>query len=122
MKVTDKKPAAITSIPGMINPVFRKEFLEDMPNKGGAKVRGVDLTLINDALRAISEGNAQINGKAPATRSERFIVISAYFNTARTRFNIPFDGVSSVKENCTVSIKYQDQLVSQKFPLVASEN
>ena len=116
MEFPTKHPKATTSLPGMINPVFRKEFLDDMPDKTGSKVRGVDLALINDALRAISEGTAKINGKSPSTRKERFIVIASYFKTAKTKFNIPFDGAKNVKEKLTVSIKFNEQIFSYSFP------
>lgn len=107
---------------GMIEPSFRREFLDDMPNKSGSKVRGVDLALINQALRAINEGAATINGKAPANRAERFIVIASYFKTARTPANIPFDGTVGVKLNSTISIRHNDQVFSYKFPETVSEN
>lgn len=116
MELPTKQKKVSASLPGIINPVFRKEFLDDMPNKAGSKVRGGDLALINEALRAISEGAARINGKSPATRGERFIVIASYFKTARTKFNIPFDGIADVKDNSTVSIKYKEQLFSYSFP------
>ena len=116
MEFPKKQIKASASLPGTINPAYRKEFLEDMPNKGGSKVRGVDLALINQALRAISEGTATINGKSPATRAERFIVIASYFKTAKTKLNMPFDGTTDVKHNHTVSIKYNEQTFSYSFP------
>lgn len=116
MELPTKRIKASESLPGIINPVFRKEFLDDMPNKAGSKVRGVDLALINEALRAISEGAAKINGKSPVTRKERFIVIASYFKTARTKFNMPFDGAVDVKDNSTVSIRYKEQQFSYSFP------
>jgi hypothetical protein len=116
MKLPVKPVKAHTTTPGVINPVFRKEFLVDMPGKAGSKVRGVDLALINDALRAISDGNATINGKAPHTREERFIVIASYFKTVKTRLNMSFNGAVNVKNNCTVAIKHNDQSFICKFP------
>lgn len=116
MEFPTKRIKAGTGLPGTINPVFRKEFLDDMPNKAGSKVRGVDLALINQALRAISEGAAKIDGKSPATREERFIVIASYFKTAKTNLNMPFDGAKNVKHHHTVSIKYNEQMFSYSFP------
>jgi len=116
MKFPAKNLKASTSIPAMINPQYRKEFLDDMPNKAGTRVRGVDLALINEAIRAILDGTAKINGKLPASRTERYIVIAAYFKTARTKFNMPFDGTADIKHNFTVSIRYNDQVYSYTYP------
>jgi len=116
MKFPDKTLKASTSIPAMVNPQYRKEFLDDMPNKAGTRVRGVDLALINEAIRAIADGTAKINGKLPATRAERYIVIASYFRTARTKFNMPFDGAVGVTHNYTVSIRYNDKVYSYSFP------
>jgi hypothetical protein len=114
----NSKPLKVNPLAGMINPSFRREFLDDMPNKAGSKVRGVDLALINQALRAITEGAATINGKAPANRAERFILIASYFRTARTPLNLPFDATASVKHKCNVSIRYNDQVFAYSFPEV----
>ena len=85
-------------------------------DKGRNKVRGVDLALINEALRAIIDGHATINGKAPGNRKERFIVIASYFKTAKTSFNMLFDGPIDVKSDYTVAIKYKDEPFTYKFP------
>ena len=107
---------------GTFNHKSRKEFLEDLPNKTRNTVRGVDLTLINEAITAIVDGNATINGKAPETRTERYIVIASYFKTARTTLNMFFDGVLNVQHNYTVTFKLKDQSITLKFPENPAEN
>ncbi len=94
----------------------RKEFVEDLPKKVRNTVRGVDLTLINEAITAISEGHATINGKKPTTRIERFIVIASYFKAARTNLHMFFEGAENIQEDFTVAIKYKDQQLVYKFP------
>ncbi len=101
---------------GTVNHISRKEFLEDLPNKVRNTVRGVDLALINEAITAILEGHATINGKAPATRVERFIVIASYFKTARTSLNMFFDGATNIQNNYKVVFKFKDQTHTIKFP------
>jgi hypothetical protein len=122
MKFPVKSIKEGTSIPVSVNPVFRKEFLSDMPNNSGTRVRGIDIELINEALRAIDEGTAKINGKTPKTRIERFIVISSYFQIAKTKSYMSYDGVLDDKHNCTVSIKHNDQAYSFAFPEKISQN
>lgn len=100
----------------------RKEFLEDLPLKTRNTVRGVDLTLINEAVTAIAEGHATINGKAPSTRAERFIIIASYFKTARTPLNMFFDGALNVQSKYTVAFKFKDQPITIKFPESISSN
>jgi hypothetical protein len=104
------------------NNSLRREFLEDLPLKTRNTVRGVDLTLINEAITAITEGHATINGKMPDTREKRFIVIASYFKTARTPLNMFFDGALNVQNNYTVAFKFKDQPVTVKFPTVLAEN
>ncbi len=104
------------------NTKSRKEFLEDLPAKTRNTVRGVDMTLINEAITAIVEGHATINGKAPDTRIERFIVIASYFKTARTTINMFFDGVLNVQHNYTVTFKLKDQSHTIKFPTNPADN
>ncbi len=112
-----KQAAVNAALPTNIS---RKEFLEDLPAKTRNTVRGVDLTLINEAITAIFEGHATINGKKPATRAERFIVIASYFKTARTPLNMFFDGAMNVTGTYTVAFKFKDQPVTVKFPTVLS--
>ncbi|MGP8213957.1 MAG: hypothetical protein ACLQQ4_00195 [Bacteroidia bacterium] len=100
----------------------RKEFLEDLPLKTRNTVRGVDLTLINEAVTAIAEGHATINGKAPVNRAERFIIIASYFKTARTSLNMFFDGAVNVQDKCTVVFKYKEQPFTLSLPENHSEN
>jgi hypothetical protein len=100
----------------------RKEFLEDLPGKTRNTVRGVDLALINEAITAIADGHATINGKAPDTREKRFIVIATYFKTARTPLNMFFDGALNVTQNYTVAFKFKEQPFTVKFPEKPSEN
>jgi len=122
MKFPVKNIKESAGIPVSVNPAFRKEFLNDMPNKAGTRVRGVDIELINEALRAIEEGTAKINGKTPKTRIERFIVISSYFQIAKTKSYMSYDGILDNKHNCTVSIKHNDQAYSFAFPAEISPN
>jgi len=124
---TMKAPFKMTSKPNVDpNPTFtsssRKEFLEDIPSKARNTVRGVDMTLINEAINAIVEGNATYNGKKPSNRVERYIVIASYFKTARTPLNMFFDGAVNVEKNCTVTFKHKDQSYSIKLPENPSEN
>jgi hypothetical protein len=105
-----------------VNHQSRKEFLEDLPKKIRNTVRGVDLALINEAITVISEGNATINGKAPDTRTERYIVIASYFKTARTSLNMFFDGALNVEHNYIVEFKYKYQPYIIKFPENPIEN
>jgi hypothetical protein len=94
----------------------RKEFVEDLPKKVRNTVRGVDLALINEAITAITDGHATINGKVPLTREERFIVIASYFKTARTPLNMFFDGAENIQNKYTVSIKYKEKPFIYTFP------
>ncbi len=100
----------------------RKEFVEDLPSKVRNTVRGVDLILINEAILAISAGRATINGKAPKTRVEMYILIASYFTTVRTSLHMYFNGAENIKDNYTVVINYKDQPVTIKFPEVPVEN
>jgi hypothetical protein len=111
-----------TSNTGTFNITSRKEFLEDLPHKVRNTMRGVDLALINEAITAIVDGNAKINGKKPDTRAERFIVISSYFKTAKTLMNTPFDTLSQIEHNYSVTINYKDKLHTYAFPLNPVEN
>ncbi|HTA81359.1 MAG TPA: hypothetical protein VK783_00365 [Bacteroidia bacterium] len=103
---------------------LRKEFLEDLPYKLRNSVRGIDLALINEAIASIAEGNATINGKKPATRVERFIVITSYFNTARAPLqNIELDSViNNVNTKHSVAITWKNQSYTVNFPTSPSEN
>jgi hypothetical protein len=112
----------ITAHTGTPDPTSRKEFLEDLPKKVRNTVRGVDLALINEAIIVISEGNATINGKAPGTRAERYIVIASYFKTARTPLHMFFDGALNVENKCTVELKYKYQPYTIKFPEEVLDN
>ena len=103
------------SAPSVVN-TSRKEFLDDLPPKMKNTVRGVDLTLINEAIVAIMEGHASINGKAPATRAERFIVIASYFKTARTSLNMFFDGALNVKGTYSVVFKHKEIPYTIQYP------
>jgi hypothetical protein len=100
----------------------RREFVEDLPAKVKNTVRGVDLALINEAINAISGGNATINGKAPNSRAERYILIASYFKTARTHLNMFFYGPENVEENYTIVIKYKERLFTINFPENPSDN
>lgn len=101
----------------------RKEFLEDLPSKTRNTVRGVDMALINEAITAIVEGNATINGKVPTTRAERYVVIASYFKTARTSLNMFFEGIlERVEHNYTVTFKIKDQSFTLRFPENPSDN
>jgi hypothetical protein len=102
--------------PPNFNHSSRKEFVEDLPKKIRNTVRGVDLALINEAITAISEGHATINGKKPHTREERFVVIASYFKTARTNLHMFFEGAENIQTKYTVAIKYKDQQLTYKFP------
>ena len=118
-----KRPIPHTSSIVTSNPKLRKEFLEDLPAGVKNKVRGIDLALINEAIIAILDGQATINGKAPVSRSETFIVIASYFKTAKTSLNMFYDGfVANVQDNYTVAIKYKDQPFTYKFPELPVEN
>ncbi len=98
------------------DPMLRKEFVEDLPKKVKNTVRGVDLALINEAISAISDGHATINGKAPHTREEKYVVIASYFITARTPLNMFFEGAENIQNNYIVSIKYKDKPFTYTFP------
>ncbi|HTB07088.1 MAG TPA: hypothetical protein VK806_09070 [Bacteroidia bacterium] len=101
---------------GVSNNPLRKEFLDDLPSKARNTIRGTDLTLINEALAAISDGTATFNGKAPKTRFERYVVIGTYFKTARTPLNMFFDGPVNVQDKCTIAFNFKEQPVVVKFP------
>ncbi|HTB08081.1 MAG TPA: hypothetical protein VK806_14115 [Bacteroidia bacterium] len=107
---------------GTFNTISRKEFLDDLPHKIRNTMRGVDLALVNEAITAIVDGNAKINGKKPSTRTERFIVISSYFKTAKTLLNTPFDSLPAIEHNYSVTINYKDKLHTYAFPLNPVEN
>jgi hypothetical protein len=109
-------PIPVKVIPSPFNITSRKEFVEDLPKKVRNTVRGVDLVLINEAISAISEGHATINGKAPNTRAERYIVIASYFKTARNNLNMFFEGAENIENTYTVAIKYKDQPYTYNFP------
>ena len=94
----------------------RKEFVEDLPKKVKNTVRGVDLTLINEAITAIADGHATINGKTPKSRIERYIVIASYFKTARTPLHMFFEGAENITDKYTVAIKYKEQPYTFQFP------
>ena len=115
-------PPIITGTTGTFNHKSRKDFLEDLPKKIRNTVRGVDLALINEAITVISEGNAIINGKAPNTRVETYIVIASYFKTARTPLHMFFDGALNVEDNYLVELKYKYQPYTIKFPETVVEN
>lgn len=100
----------------------RKEFVEDLPLKIRNTVRGVDLVLINEAILAISAGHATINGKAPKTRVEMYILIASYFTTARTNLHMYFNGAENIKENYTVVVNHKDRPLTIKFPQGSIEN
>ena len=114
-----KPKAGVSPLP---NNISRKEFLEDLPMKTRNTVRGIDLTLINEAIALILEGTATINGKAPKTRAERYLVTGSYFKTARTSMNMFYDGPVNVQEKCTIAFNYKEQPVTMKFPEVLIEN
>jgi hypothetical protein len=103
---------------GTFDIISRKEFVEDLPKKIRNTVRGVDLVLINEAITAISEGTATINGKSPNSRIERYIVIASYFITARTPLHMFFEGAENVLDKCTVAIKYKEQPFTYTFPAI----
>ena len=107
---------------GATNNISRKEFLDDLPVKTKNTVRGVDLALINEAIAAILEGTATINGKTPKSRLERYVVIGSYFKTARTPLNMFFDGPVNIHDKYTVVFNYKEQPVTVKFPEVLIEN
>jgi len=107
---------------GTFNHKSRKDFLEDLPKKIRNTVRGVDLALINEAITVISEGNATINGKAPNTRVETYIVIASYFKTARTPLHMFFDGALNVENKYIVELKYKYLPYVIKFPEEQVEN
>jgi hypothetical protein len=101
---------------GTVDILSRKEFVEDLPKKVKNTVRGVDLALINEAIAAIADGHATINGKTPKSRIERFIVIASYFKTARTPLHMFFEGAENIQEDFTVNIKYKEKPFTYKFP------
>jgi hypothetical protein len=109
MKFPTKKAKPATTDKGLSTNTFRREFIEDIPIRIRNSVRGIDMMLINEALTAISEGNAKINGKKPINRIERFIVIASYFKTARTSLNMLFDGTENIEDNYTINFKCTDQ-------------
>jgi hypothetical protein len=109
MKFPTKKTKPVANTKVISTNTFRREFIEDIPIKIRNSVRGVDLMLINEALAAISEGNAKINGKKPITRVERFIIIASYFKTARTSLNMFFDGTLNIEDKYVVDFKCTDQ-------------
>ncbi len=111
-----------TVVPSPFINSSRKEFLEDLPKKIKNTVRGVDLALINEAIAVISEGNATINGKAPDSRMERYIVIASYFKTARTPLNMFFEGALNVEHNYIVTFKCKDKVHTLNFPENPMEN
>jgi hypothetical protein len=93
------------------NPVnsSRKEFLEDLPGKVRNTVRGVDLALINKAITAIMDGQVTINGTAPDSRHERFIVIASYFKALRTPLNMFFTDELHPEKNYTIAFSHEDK-------------
>ncbi|HTA84236.1 MAG TPA: hypothetical protein VK783_14925 [Bacteroidia bacterium] len=92
-----------------------KEFREDLPPKTRNTIREINLNLINEAIAAITNGDAKINGKSPKTHTERHIVVASYFKTAKISMNMFFDGVVNVKDD-TVMFKFKDQPFTIKFP------
>jgi hypothetical protein len=106
----------ITGNASMSNNLTRKEFLEDLPIKTRNIVRGVDLALINEAIEIIFDGQATVNGKAPDTRAERFMIIATYFKTARTAINALFDDTVNTEHKDIVEIKYKDKPGTYKMP------
>ena len=100
----------------------RKEFVEDLPLRVRNTVRGVDLALINEAIVAISAGHATINGKAPKSRAEMYILIASYFTTARTNLHMYFNGAENITENYTIVVNHKGQPVTIKFPKSSIEN
>ncbi len=118
-------PKNINSNPeyiGPINPIWRKEFIDDLPKKVKNCVRGADLALINEAILAMDAGNAKINGKKPKTRQERYIVIASYFKIGRNNENMFFDGAENVEQNYIVALKYKDKPYTITFPDKPAEN
>jgi hypothetical protein len=122
MKFPTKNVKLKTISPGSSNNILRKEFLDDLPPKTRNTVRGVDLTLINEAISLILEGTVTINGKAPKTRVERYIIIGSYFKKAKTLNNMFFDGPVDIKDKYTVAFNYKEEPVVIKFPEVTAEN
>jgi hypothetical protein len=116
MAFPSKNLKIATKIPVASDIKSRKEFVEDLPLKVRNTVRGVDLTLINEAILAISAGHATINGKGPKNRAEMYILIASYFTTARTNLHMYFNGAENITEDYTVVVKYKDQPVTIKFP------
>lgn len=100
----------------------RREFVEDLPKKVKNTISGIDLALINEAITAISQGTATINGESPKTRKEMYILIASYFKTAKTSLNMALDGAENVLEDYTVAIKYRNQPFIIKFPDKPGEN
>jgi hypothetical protein len=122
MAFPSKNLKAAIKVPVASDIKSRKEFVEDLPLKVRNTVRGVDLALINEAILAISAGHVTINGKAPKTRAEMYVLIASYFTTARTNLHMYFNGAENVMENYTVVIKHKDQPITIKFPEVSVEN
>ena len=118
MKFPIKSIKPIPGNNGSSNSIPRREFLEDLPLQTRNTVRGVDLTLINEAITAITDGTATINGKKPKNRIESFIIIASYFKTARTPFHMFFDGALNVLDNYTVVFTCQEQSHIIKFPIL----
>jgi hypothetical protein len=116
MKFPTKALKPIPGNNGSSNSIPRREFLEDLPSKTRNTVRGVDLALINEAINAITDGHATINGKKPRTRVESFILIASYFKTAKTPLHMLFDGALNVQDNYTVAFKCKEQSHIIKFP------
>ena len=111
-------PAVVTNSAHNIK--SRKEFVEDLPKKVRNTVRGVDLMLINEAITAIADGHCTINGKAPKSRVENYIVIASYFKTARTPLHMFFEGAENIADKYVVAFKYKDQNVTCNFPEVSA--
>jgi hypothetical protein len=103
-----------------MNSKFRKDFLEDLPNKMRSTVRGADLILINKAITAILEERITINGRAPITRQERFNAISCYFKMVKTNLNMSFD--MDIKPSIKVDIKYNETRQNGKHNFVKRYN
>jgi len=78
--------------------------------------------LINEAIIAILEGRTAINGKSPATRAERFIIIASYFKTARTSLNMFFDGKLNIQHICNVEFTYKEKPYTIHYPELVIEN
>jgi hypothetical protein len=118
MKFPTKNVRTAAPVNAAPHNVAMKEFLADLPAKTRNTIRGVDLTLINEAIAVITSGNAKINGKAPKTREENYIVIASYFKAAKTPIHMFFDGAVEVKEDYTVNFKFKDQPYTVKLPEV----